>query len=78
MFKIILPLITTLLISSAALGFSQPVANSTGLILDAINIEHSMNFTDLYMIKTTSKNRRIVIYCNSSYCYKQRITSQNA
>ena len=29
-------------------------------------------FDDLYVIKTQDKGREIVIYCNTTYCYKNR------
>ncbi len=32
----------------------------------------SPGFDDLYIIKTQDKGREIVIYCNTTYCYKNR------
>lgn len=32
----------------------------------------SPGFDDLYVIKTQDKGREIVIYCNTTYCYKNR------
>jgi len=32
----------------------------------------SPSFDDLYVIKTQDKGREIVIYCNTTYCYKNR------
>lgn len=32
----------------------------------------SPRFDDLYIIRTQDKDREIVIYCNSNYCYKNR------
>lgn len=32
----------------------------------------SPGFDDLYIIKTQDKDREIVIYCNTNYCYKNR------
>lgn len=29
-------------------------------------------FDDLYVIKTQDKGREIIIYCNTTYCYKNR------
>lgn len=32
----------------------------------------SPGFDDLYIIKTQDKGREIIIYCNTTYCYKNR------
>jgi len=32
----------------------------------------SPGFDDLYIIKTQDKGREIIIYCNVTYCYKNR------
>jgi hypothetical protein len=32
--------------------------------------EISPAFDDLYVIKTQDKGREIIIYCNTTYCYK--------
>lgn len=32
----------------------------------------SPGYDDLYVIKTQDKGREIVIYCNTTYCYKNR------
>jgi hypothetical protein len=32
--------------------------------------EVSPAFDDLYVIKTQDKGREIIIYCNTTYCYK--------
>ena len=32
----------------------------------------SPGFDDLYVIKTQDKGREIIIYCNATYCYKNR------
>jgi hypothetical protein len=32
----------------------------------------SPSFDDLYVIKTQDKGREIIIYCNTTYCYKNR------
>lgn len=32
----------------------------------------SPGFDDLYVIKTQDKGREIIIYCNTTYCYKNR------
>jgi hypothetical protein len=32
----------------------------------------SSRFDDLYIIKTQDKGREIIIYCNTTYCYKNR------
>ncbi len=32
----------------------------------------SPRFDDLYVIKTQDKGREIIIYCNTTYCYKNR------
>jgi len=32
----------------------------------------SPSFDDIYIIKTQDKGREIVIYCNTTYCYKNR------
>jgi hypothetical protein len=32
----------------------------------------SPSFDDLYVIKTQDKGREIIIYCNATYCYKNR------
>lgn len=69
--------ITMLLVSggllSAESGNGSPVAESglTSLIRNAVFMERTPEFTDLYIIQTWDKGRQIVIYCNAAYCYKQ-------
>lgn len=51
---------------------------ATGMIRSATFMERSPEFTDLYQIQTSDKGRQIFIYCNSSYCYRQRNQTVNA
>lgn len=77
MMKVTLLLMLTLVLpipSSAGLSaqFLSPLAATTSLIRDATFMERSANYTDLYLIQTPNKGRSIIIYCNTSYCYRQR------
>ncbi|MFT4765740.1 MAG: hypothetical protein ACI9OH_002854 [Oleispira sp.] len=52
-----------------------PVASSQWLaseIYSAAFNDISPGFDDLYVIKTQDKGREIIIYCNTTYCYKNR------
>lgn len=57
---------------------TEPVVNSTqerilaSQIYSAAFNDISPGFDDLYVIKTQDKGREIVIYCNATYCYKNR------
>lgn len=44
----------------------------SGSIRNATFMERSPEFTDLYLIRTPDNGRQIVIYCNSSACYRLR------
>ena len=44
------------------------------LLESARFIERTPDFTDLYMIHTKDKGRKITIYCSASHCYK-RVTN---
>ena len=46
-------------------------ASVASMIRNATFLERTPEFTDLYIIKTWDKGRQIVIYCNSTYCYKR-------
>ncbi len=68
--------ITMLLVSGVLPAESDtrsPVAESglSSLIRNAVFMDKTPEFTDLYIIQTWDKGRRIVIYCNAAYCYKQ-------
>lgn len=57
---------------------TEPVVNSqqerilASQIYSAAFNDISPGFDDLYVIKTQDKGREIVIYCNATYCYKNR------
>lgn len=57
---------------------TEPAVNSTqerilaSQIYSAAFNDISPGFDDLYVIKTQDKGREIVIYCNATYCYKNR------
>jgi hypothetical protein len=44
----------------------------TSQIYSAAFNDISPGFDDLYVIKTQDKGREIIIYCNVTYCYKNR------
>ncbi|MEN9464507.1 MAG: hypothetical protein RL217_688 [Pseudomonadota bacterium] len=69
MLTLALPVPSELAPATSATEF---VATSTSLIRDATFMERSANYTDLYLIKTPNKGRSITVYCNTSYCYRQR------
>jgi hypothetical protein len=50
-------------------GLSQLLASQ---IYSAAFNDISPAFDDLYVIKTQDKGREIIIYCNTTYCYKNR------
>tara|TARA_Y100001949_G_C15909344_1_gene296135 strand:+ start:81 stop:317 length:237 start_codon:yes stop_codon:yes gene_type:complete len=41
-------------------------------IRDATRMEHSPDFTDLYLIESEDRFRQIQVYCNVGGCYKLR------
>lgn len=41
-------------------------------IRDATRMEHSPDFTDLYLIESEDRFRQIHVYCNVGGCYKLR------
>lgn len=47
-------------------------------IYGATFTDESQAFDDIYIIKTRDKERVIIIYCNSTYCYKNRNSSMTA
>lgn len=42
------------------------------VVRDATLLEHTPNFTDLYIIRILHKRKPVRILCNASSCYKQR------
>lgn len=48
------------------------VVLATGMIRNAVFMDRSPEFTDLYLIRSADKTRKIVIYCNSAACYRLR------
>jgi len=71
---------STLLMSSALLFVvftiaPQPLITNyvtADTIRDATRMEHSPDFTDLYLIESEDRFRQIQVYCNSGGCYKLR------
>lgn len=51
---------------------------AAGMIRNATFMERSPEFTDLYLIRTPDNGRQIVIYCNSSACYRLRTQALHA
>ena len=72
-------LITFFVASTTQISESQQL-NEQGLnqqwlasqIYSAAFNDISPGFDDLYVIKTQDKDREIIIYCNATYCYKNR------
>lgn len=57
-----------------AIAGNKPISSNliaTQTYSDAFN-DISAEFDDVYWIKTQDKGRVIVIYCNTTYCYKDR------
>jgi hypothetical protein len=50
---------------------TSPKLFATQIYSAAFN-DISPSFDDLYVIKTQDKGREIIIYCNATYCYKNR------
>tara|TARA_R110001583_G_scaffold137275_2_gene288939 strand:+ start:513 stop:812 length:300 start_codon:yes stop_codon:yes gene_type:complete len=77
-------IIISLAISSADSVISQyDVSSVDSLKINLLNLfasqiysaafnDISPGFDDLYIIKTQDKGREIIIYCNATYCYKNR------
>ena len=67
-------IITSLAVISADLIEPYPSAGSllASQIYSAAFNDVSPGFDDLYIIKTQDKGREIIIYCNTTYCYKNR------
>ena len=61
--------VSTTLISD---GHSPSTKWLASQIYNAAFNDISPGFDDLYIIKTQDKDREIVIYCNTTYCYKNR------
>lgn len=64
------------LISDSPQVYSLPLIASQ--IYGAAFNDASPNFDDIYIIKTLDKGRKIIIYCNATYCYKNRNSSMTA
>lgn len=73
--KLMLTLVLMGSLSASAMFSSFPAeqaqASVASMIRNATFLERTPEFTDLYIIKTWDNGRHIVIYCNSSYCYKR-------
>jgi hypothetical protein len=67
-------IITSLAISAADSVSTQfdPSKILASQIYSAAFNDVSPGFDDLYVIKTKDKGREIIIYCNVTYCYKNR------
>jgi hypothetical protein len=67
-------IITSLAISAADSVSTQfdPSKILASQIYSAAFNDVSPGFDDLYVIKTQDKGREIIIYCNVTYCYKNR------
>lgn len=50
----------------------------TSQVYGAAFNDTSPNFDDIYIIKTLDKERKIIIYCNATYCYKNRNSPMTA
>ena len=61
--------------SKQLLSNEQSLSNQEWLvnqIYSAAFNDISPRYDDLYVIKTQDKGREIIIYCNTTYCYKNR------
>ncbi|MFL0806765.1 MAG: hypothetical protein K6L60_05710 [Oceanobacter sp.] len=70
-------LLTSLSFLLVVVLVTAPESNSTRLIAadtirDATRMEHSPDFTDLYLIESEDRFRQIHVYCNVGGCYKLR------
>jgi hypothetical protein len=67
-------IITSLTISAVDSSTIQyhPSKMIASQIYSAAFNDVSPGFDDLYIIKTQDKGREIIIYCNTTYCYKNR------
>ncbi len=67
-------LITFFMASTAQLADNREVTTHwlASQIYSAAFNDVSPGFDDLYVIKTQDKGREIIIYCNTTYCYKNR------
>lgn len=74
--KATIPLVALMVLLLSSAEFANNNTNermaAAGSIRNATFMERSPNFTDLYLIQTSDKGRRILIYCNSVSCYKPR------
>ncbi len=67
-------IITSLVLSSTDRidnRYKAPQVLASQIYSAAFN-DISPGFDDLYVIKTQDKGREIIIYCNTTYCYKNR------
>ncbi len=80
MMALVLPVVLLLqdMASVTSIQSTQPDLLAGGMIRSATFMERSPEFTDLYQIQTPDKGRQIVIFCNSSYCYRHRSQTLNA
>ncbi len=46
-----------------------------GHIRSAVHLDLKREFNDLYLIETLDRNIPIVIYCNSSHCYRSAVAT---
>ena len=58
--------------SNTALSELDSLIIVASQIFSAAFNDISPGFDDLYIIKTQDKEREIIIYCNATYCYKNR------
>lgn len=71
----LLAIITSLassLTTSVYLDQQAPFSELASQIYSAAFNDITPGFDDLYVIKTQDKGREIIIYCNVTYCYKNR------
>ena len=57
---------------TATPDFSSHPLLAADTIRDATRMEHSPDFTDLYLIESEDRFRQIQVYCNVGGCYKLR------
>ncbi len=58
--------------ATTTLNTPDDVRLAGDIIRDATQMEHSPEFTDLYLIETEDHFRQIHVYCNAGGCYKLR------
>lgn len=67
-------LLMTMLGLATAASPTTPLMTAS-IIRDATVLEYTPDFTDLYIIEIQYKGKSVLIYCNSSACYKNRSKS---